>query len=153
MPDSTYAHYRERKSCEFDVLIFHHRCRLSTRCFTHKGGQVWGWARRTLESSHTTVTWHSIARCTNHCLRSTSVQTLSNAGLDAREIMAVRRHKSKSSLQSYWALNQNERQRWSNILAGEGTATPSHRQREQEWWEAISSETKGTWETFSRMHN
>ena len=59
---------------------------------------------------------------TNHCLRSTLVQTLSNAGLEAREIMSVSGHKSESSLQSYWAPNFNERQRWSNILAGEGTS-------------------------------
>ena len=59
---------------------------------------------------------------TNHCLRSTLVQFLSNAGLEAREIMSLSGHKSENSLQSYWAPNRNERQRWSNILAGEGTS-------------------------------
>ena len=36
--------------------------------------------------------------------------------------MSVSGHKSESFLQSYWAPNFNERQRWSNILAGEGTS-------------------------------
>jgi len=75
--------------------------------------------------------------------------SLSRAGLEAKEITSVSGDKSESSLQSYCAPNHNERQRWSNILAGEGTSTPSHRQREREWWEGISSETKGTRETFS----
>ncbi len=40
---------------------------------------------------------------TNHCIRSTAIQKLAEAALEAREIMSVSGHKSESSRHSYWA--------------------------------------------------
>ncbi|KAL2095793.1 hypothetical protein ACEWY4_007941 [Coilia grayii] len=54
---------------------------------------------------------------TNHCLRSTTVQKLYNAGLEAREIMSVTSHRNESSLQSYCHPNYTDRRQWSNTLA------------------------------------
>ncbi len=54
---------------------------------------------------------------TNHCLGSTTIQKLFDAGLEVREIMSVTGHKCESSLQFYWWPNYNDRRCWSNVLA------------------------------------
>lgn len=61
---------------------------------------------------------------TNHCLRSTMVQRLSDAGFDSREIMSVSGDKCESSLKSYWRPNLNQRKRCSDILAATENTEP-----------------------------
>lgn len=39
---------------------------------------------------------------TNHCLRSTTIQKLSDAGLDTKEIMAVSGHKCEMATETQW---------------------------------------------------
>ncbi len=59
---------------------------------------------------------------TIHCLRSTTVQKLSDAGLEARQIMNVTGCECERSLQLYSPPNYDDRRSWSNILAsGSGT--------------------------------
>ena len=55
-------------------------------------------------------------RYTNHCVRSTCIQRLAEAGLEAREIMAVSGHRNESSLRSYWAPSLENRKIWSSAL-------------------------------------
>ena len=56
-------------------------------------------------------------------VRSTCIQRLAEAGLEAREIMSVSGHKNESSLRSYWAPSLDNRKSWSNALfAGPGHA-------------------------------
>lgn len=63
--------------------------------------------------------------CTNHSIRSTTIQKLAEYGLEMREIMAVSGHKSKSLLHSYWAPSLDNRKRWSNMLCtSRGNARP-----------------------------
>ena len=54
---------------------------------------------------------------TNHCLRATTIQKLSDAGLESKEIMSVTGHKNESSLRSYWRPNMDERRNWSTVLS------------------------------------
>ncbi|KAK6307526.1 hypothetical protein J4Q44_G00226740 [Coregonus suidteri] len=64
---------------------------------------------------------------THHSIRTTTVQKLANAGLEAREIMSVSGHRCVGSLHSYWRPSLTDRKRWSNILAEnkENTSAPS----------------------------
>ncbi|XP_041713026.1 uncharacterized protein LOC121546074 [Coregonus clupeaformis] len=64
---------------------------------------------------------------TNHSIRTTTVQKLANADLEAREIMSVSGHWCKASRHSYWRPLLTDRKRWSNILAKnkENTAAAS----------------------------
>ena len=62
---------------------------------------------------------------TNHCIRSTTIQKLSESGLEAREIMSVSGHKSEASLSSYWAPSLEKRKRWSNMLSNSASGDSS----------------------------
>jgi len=58
---------------------------------------------------------------TNNCLHRTTIQKLSDAGLDTGEIMAISGHKCETALRSYWRPKLGHWRKWSNILA-----TPSY---------------------------
>lgn len=66
---------------------------------------------------------------TNHSIRATAIQKLSDAGLQAREIMAVSGHRSKSSLKSYWRPSLQSRKCWSAAPASDQTETIQEKQQ------------------------
>ncbi|XP_069461384.1 uncharacterized protein KIAA1958-like isoform X2 [Ambystoma mexicanum] len=58
---------------------------------------------------------------TNHSIRATSIQILSDAGLETREIMTLTGHKKDSSVRAYWAPTETQRKTWSHLLTLAGT--------------------------------
>ncbi|XP_059702581.1 activating transcription factor 7-interacting protein 1 isoform X2 [Haemorhous mexicanus] len=63
-------------------------------------------------------------RYTNHSLRTTTIQLLSEAGLGPREIMAVTGHRSESAIRHYWGSAEVRYRAWSDIMENNG---PSYR--------------------------
>ncbi|XP_069765884.1 activating transcription factor 7-interacting protein 1-like isoform X2 [Narcine bancroftii] len=59
-------------------------------------------------------------RYTNHSLRTTTVRLLCDAGLGAREIMALTGHRSESSIRNYWGAAEFQYRAWSDILDNAG---------------------------------
>ncbi|KAK6172689.1 hypothetical protein SNE40_016300 [Patella caerulea] len=58
---------------------------------------------------------------TNHCVRSTAINLLSYAGVEAREICKLTRHKNEQSLSSYnYDSSSKQKHEYSNILQGYG---------------------------------
>ena len=62
---------------------------------------------------------------TDHCLCSIMVQKLSDADLEAREIMSVRGHICESFLQNFGLPELSVQRRWSSILAMSRNASPN----------------------------
>ncbi|KAJ1159373.1 hypothetical protein NDU88_012040 [Pleurodeles waltl] len=58
---------------------------------------------------------------TNHSIRATSIQILSDAGLETREIMTLTGHKKDLSVRAYWAPTEAQRKTWSHLLTLAGT--------------------------------
>ncbi|XP_067875608.1 activating transcription factor 7-interacting protein 1-like isoform X3 [Heterodontus francisci] len=59
-------------------------------------------------------------RYTNHSLRTTTVRLLCDAGLGAREIMALTGHRSESSIRNYWGAAEFQYRAWSDMLDNAG---------------------------------
>lgn len=59
---------------------------------------------------------------TNHSIRATSIQILSDAGLETREIMTLTGHKKDLSVRAYWAPTEAQRKTWSHLLTLAGTS-------------------------------
>lgn len=59
-------------------------------------------------------------RYTNHSLRTTTVRLLCDAGLGAREIMALTGHRSESSIRNYWGAAEFQYRAWSDVLDNVG---------------------------------
>jgi hypothetical protein len=55
---------------------------------------------------------------TNHCIRTTNLTELDNAGIEARHIMRVSGHKSEASIRSYACrLNESKKRQISHTLS------------------------------------